>query len=198
MRLMAMITIAVLIRINAEAGPKPGRQVVYLSDNASVPDLVKVRARGLATNMFATVGVRIVWHIGEPKASSTEALGIELATRTPAVLLPGALAYALPFEGIHIQVFWDRIQTSSDPARLLAHVFVHEITHVLEGTDRHSETGVMKAHWTRDDFAHMQHGALPFTEADIALIQHGLALRNSVSPALVAANHMLVVKATAK
>ena len=38
---------------------------------------------------------------------------------------------------------------------LLAHVLVHEITHVLEGVDRHTGQGVMKARWTEDDLALM-------------------------------------------
>jgi hypothetical protein len=29
---------------------------------------------------------------------------------------------------------------------------VHEISHVLQGTNRHSETGVMKARWNQEDY----------------------------------------------
>lgn len=189
MKLMAMVAMAAVIGTNAEAGQKPAWQAtVYLSDNASVPDLVKARAEGLATSMFATAGVRIDWRPGTPKAfASTEALGIELAISTAADLPPHALAYALPFEGVHIRVFWDRLQVSSDPSRLLAHVFVHEITHILEGTDRHSDSGIMKARWTGDDLALMQLRPMPFTPEDLALIQRGLTVRNSVPPALMAA-----------
>jgi hypothetical protein len=31
------------------------------------------------------------------------------------------------------------------PTFVLAHVLVHEITHILQGIDRHSESGVMKS-----------------------------------------------------
>src|SRR5580698_9505171 len=56
------------------------------------------------------------------------------------------LAYALPYEGTHIVIFYDRAQAAMpDPegvAQLLAHVLAHEVTHVLEGVSRHSAEGV--------------------------------------------------------
>jgi hypothetical protein len=60
---------------------------------------------------------------------------------------------------------------------LLAHVLVHEITHLLEGIDRHSESGVMKAHWSSDDTLEMAWKPLAFTEEDKYLIHRGLKLR---------------------
>jgi hypothetical protein len=42
-----------------------------------------------------------------------------------------------------VLVYLDRGQAFSNA--LLAHVMAHEITHVLEGIDRHSSEGVMKA-----------------------------------------------------
>ena len=59
------------------------------------------------------------------------------------------LAYALPYEGTHIVILFDRVrkmQPNYVPA-VLAHVLVHEVTHILQGIQRHSESGVMKAHW---------------------------------------------------
>ena len=89
-------------------------------------------------------------------------------------------------------VFYDRLHTycATDPnglPALLAHVLVHEITHILQGTDRHSETGVMKARWVAQDFDRMRIKPLPFTELDITLIQSGVDAR-SHNAALVAGN----------
>jgi hypothetical protein len=58
---------------------------------------------------------------------------------------------------------------------LLAHVLVHEITHILEGIPHHSQDGVMKAHWTPQDIVRMASRPLPFDPQDVALIQYGLA-----------------------
>jgi hypothetical protein len=66
---------------------------------------------------------------------------------------------------------------------LLAHVLVHEITHILQGTEQHSGSGIMKAVWTHQDHLQMLTGALPFTPQDVEMIHRGLAARASgVSP----------------
>jgi hypothetical protein len=57
---------------------------------------------------------------------------------------------------------------------VLAHVLVHEITHVLEGIDRHSATGIMKAHWNYNDYLEMRRKPLPFAHEDVNLIYDGL------------------------
>ena len=57
------------------------------------------------------------------------------------------LAYALPFEGTHIVVFYDRVEECVRAdlfPTLLAYVLVHEITHILQEITRHSATGIMK------------------------------------------------------
>ena len=94
--------------------------------------------------------------------------------------MPGALAYALPYEGAHVQLFYDRITEAGDSAllsRLLAHVLVHEITHILQRSSRHSTHGIMKARWDREDYVQMKLMPLPFADEDIDLIRKGLAAR---------------------
>ena len=61
-----------------------------------------------------------------------------------------------PREGSHITVFIDRIEQMRAPSNVLAHVMVHEITHLLQGIGRHSATGVMKGVWTAGDFGGMR------------------------------------------
>src|SRR5262249_1158427 len=60
---------------------------------------------------------------------------------------PKALAYAMPYEKTHMVVFLDRVRAVAEPNAVrfvLAYVLLHEITHMLEGMARHSETGIMK------------------------------------------------------
>jgi hypothetical protein len=149
---------------------------VYVQDGERVPGQTLARAEGLAGTMFAKAGVRINWRVGRPKG---EAITVRMSDVHSADH-PGALAFALPYEGVHITVFYDRIHKEFAPdlaPALLAHVLVHEITHVIQGIDRHSETGVMKAHWTAADYTDMRARPLPFTDWDIELIQKGLASR---------------------
>jgi hypothetical protein len=61
--------------------------------------------------------------------------------------------------------------------RLLGHVLAHEITHILEAIVRHSETGLMRAHWTPEDHVRMRHQLLGWDAADREIIHAGLATR---------------------
>ena len=67
---------------------------------------------------------------------------------------------------------------------ILGHVLVHEITHVLQGVDRHSEKGMMKARWTPEDYCEMEWKPLEFTPEDIILIRLGLDVLRGHDPAL--------------
>lgn len=161
-------------------GPKEqsnGYVTVCILPNAMVPDVVKAEAVARATSMFTRIGVKISWRRGRPVRDRGNAIAIELTENTPAALMPGALAYAFPFEGVHIRVFYDRVRLLCDGGDLLAHVLVHEITHILEGIDRHSETGIMKSRWSADDFSAMRFGSLGFAAADVVLIHSGIAAR---------------------
>jgi hypothetical protein len=181
MRFTAVAAMAVAIGASAQAAQTSDRRVtVYLRDNPSIADTVKSTAKVVSSEMFAGIGVRIEWRSGQPAASSAiaGAIAIELVTETPGTFLPGALAYAQPYEGVHIQVFYDRIKYKPAPAELLAHVMVHEITHILQGISRHSDSGVMKATWTGEEFQRMRFKPLPFTEEDVVLIHRGLNARN--------------------
>jgi hypothetical protein len=109
-----------------------------------------------------------------------EGIRISVSDDRLAHRLPNAFAYALPYEGTHIVVFYDRVQHVSTPSgrpSLLAHVLVHEITHILQGMPRHSGEGIMKANWDARDYSAMTWKPLVFTSEDIDLIHNGLARR---------------------
>jgi hypothetical protein len=164
------------------------RQPVVVCMQAGVASpWVVTRAEAIAAQIFAGVGVRIEWKHGERycKSRSEQTIIVSLSTGAPATRVPGALAYAQPYEGVHIEVFFDRILKTVDPLRvpgLLGHVLAHEITHILQGVNRHSEEGVMKAHWDERDHIEMNWKPLPFTAEDADLIQRGMDSRASRLP----------------
>jgi hypothetical protein len=127
--------------------------------------------------MFAEIDVQIDWR--EHRDCLAGAIRVTIQMFTSPHQLPGALAYALPYEGTHIVVFYDRVQhTASRQVRALtAHVMAHEIAHILEGIKRHSQSGLMKAYWEDADLAQMARKPLPFTDQDIMLIHNGLKVR---------------------
>jgi len=165
---------------------KPADVTIYVNGDNAPPNSVDFGARTTVTWMFARVGVRLAWRGGEPKAGtaagSPVTIRVQFPTAAPAEASPNALAYALPFgEGVTITVMYDRIRkTAHRPNRepvVLAHVLAHEIAHVLQGTSRHSETGVMKAQWNDRDYDAMEQKPLEFTPFDVNLIQNGLSAK---------------------
>src|SRR5712692_163169 len=110
MKIAAMTLMAAMVGVAAEASQPQQKLTVYLLDNGAVSVAVRAPALDLANKMFATIGIRLDWRRGEPPGtSSTRRIVIELATHTPANLLQGALGCALPYEGVHVRVFYDRI-----------------------------------------------------------------------------------------
>lgn len=160
-----------------DAAQGNARILTVCMDDAPGP--VPTVARMFVAQMFAGIGVRIHWRARLAECPAG-ALKISLSNKTEETLHPGALAYALPYEGTHIVVFYDRIlgmgNLRSVP-RVMAHVIAHEIGHILERTVRHSADGVMKARWSNDDIHAMQRKPLAFATEDVDLIYMGLAYR---------------------
>jgi hypothetical protein len=145
---------------------------------------VFVWSRAIVSRIYSGIGVGISWHRGLD-GCPPEAIFISVTDRTPPTLLPRALAYALPYKSAFIRVFYDRIEQSGpEPLHgsLFAHVLAHEIAHVLERSDRHSDRGLMKPHWDSKDFAQMTFKPLQFTQLDIDLIYEGLQARSGNRP----------------
>jgi hypothetical protein len=168
---------------------KPPDVTVYVKGDSTAPSTVDQGARNTVTWMFARVGVRIVWRDGEPAAGTAPGSPVIIQIRwikeSPAGVSAEALARALPFgeQGVAIDIMYDRIRfvarRSSREAPLLAHVLAHEIGHVLQGTNGHAFTGVMKAHWNGRDYDAMEKKPLEFTSVDKDLIADGLHLRKA-------------------
>jgi hypothetical protein len=146
--------------------------------------LIVGAAETLASMMFADIRVRLHWY--EPAAcpaGAADPIFLMFQTRTPEARFPGAMGVALPLEGSHAWVFYDRVRRSyrgdKYVAALLAHVMAHEIAHVLQGINRHSKSGILKARWSDSDCARMTLAPLMFTTEDAILIRHGLEERQS-------------------
>jgi hypothetical protein len=183
MKLTAMAAIVVLAGTNLSARDARvfAHTVQICADNAMDFGTFS-RAQVVVAKIFAGIGIKIEWAVGWRCPAGTIRLG--LSNDTPAQLLPGALAYALPYEGTHIVVFFDRVTSVADRGFvpvLLGHVLAHEVTHILEGAARHSSEGVMKVPWTSDDYRQMAWKPLPFAQEDVDLIYRGLEKREEIA-----------------
>ncbi len=194
------------------AGPRRGLDetpvpdvVVYVEESNLVPASVLLQAEATATRMFARIGVIVKWTTRRPvrncEADSTTCtagrpwqIGVRMAKSRTASASREAFASANPYgaEGARITVFYAelhevmRCRPRSEPT-VLAHVLVHELTHVLQGVARHSEAGVMQAHWTPPDFNAMEQGPLEFAAEDADLVHLGLQKNRSAASQYAAA-----------
>jgi hypothetical protein len=66
------------------------------------------RARMIASEIFREIGVIIDWRV-ERFGCPAGSIVVSLSYWTPHNLMPGALAYAKPYEGMHIVLFYDRV-----------------------------------------------------------------------------------------
>jgi hypothetical protein len=149
-----------------------------LSDDSAVPPTVDVCLRGTininaittvvgkstASHIFENIGLRLNWScVPSSSNSSTAPLAVDVILQVeqnaPAHSPHEALACALPYagNGARVSVFYDRLQPHLDGSavsggRIFGCVLAHEIGHVLARTDAHANAGLMRGHWTPEDF----------------------------------------------
>ncbi|MEO8024909.1 MAG: hypothetical protein ABI823_00465 [Bryobacteraceae bacterium] len=180
--------------LTAQAAEMPVPTTIEVAVRLCVPSASETLyvAKAQAARMFAAAGVEIQW-ISSSKAPSTSGawrIAVDLLPQSPKDLqFAGPLAVAYPFQGQSIKIFYDRLQRVDQhpSAALLAHVLVHEITHILQGFDRHSETGIMKGMWTTADYYAMRWRPLLFTSNDVEFIRAGMA-RHAQSSGVLSSN----------
>jgi hypothetical protein len=164
-------------------GPKtPAKGCVTIHRlNFSLPNpTVEIVSVQTATRILGEVGVSLRWKHSELREPDASCIAIQMELdRDSTRPNQEALAYALPFQhgGTQIHVFMDRLPAQSVIQRgeLLGHVMAHEIGHVLEGIDDHSQSGVMKARWSKSDYALMYQRSLHFASDDALRIARAFA-----------------------
>jgi len=184
-----------------QAAQHTGPDVMVYVEIERVASSVLLPAEATATRMFAGIGVRVQWANHPPGRRAEPARGgcapkppkeivIHMASERAASVSRDAFADALPYasDGARVTVFYAELRQAfgAQPrleSTVLAHVLVHEITHVLQGIVRHSSTGVMRAHWNSTEYGGLVMRPMEFADDDAELIQ--LGLRGSQAPACV-------------
>lgn len=162
--------------------PAAATVMVCVEKAAAVQQDLLDRAELTAGRMFGSIGLKIEWsNRGRSCLQELQPIVLSVTTDTPRHYLPRAYGMALPYEGYHIRMFYDRIQPMrpDEIVPLMAHVLAHEIVHVISGTDYHSETGVMKFRWSSADLEQMVVRPLPFSDLDILLLKIGIRSRHA-------------------
>jgi hypothetical protein len=169
-------TIVIVLCLAGTAGAQ-SRAATFVVElhNPQSPFAAIALAEATAGRIYADLGIRLQFQPGTSHSRAVNA-AVEFDTGAPASFHPGALAYAEPSaaSGGRIHVFSDRVGAAgSDPPMgvLLGHVIAHELGHILEGANRHSAEGIMKARWTHADLERMAVHALFFSREDIESIR---------------------------
>ena len=183
MRFRVLGMVAAAMNIWAAQPPDLADRSVTVCQEGGPETWSTASARAEAAKIFAEVGVRIQWRIGFQECADKHEISIHMSYETPKTEHPDDWAYAYPYDGVHIVVFYDRIKNKMGGARashLLAYVLAHEITHVVQGVARHSESGIMKAAWNTNDYFDMGQDRLHFSDLDVILLYRGLEARQTL------------------
>lgn len=170
---------------------------VQVYNAAGVTSSVVLNAEHEADWIFGKAGIRVNWRTCH---FDPESVNAQECTETDDPLLfvlrinPGhpssvvsveALGFALPFtdNAKHGAVNYQNVEAVHqknrdlvDLDRLLANVIVHELTHLIFESTRHSE-GLMHANWSRMDLKRMGNRRLTFTPEQVQQIRGALMLR---------------------
>lgn len=162
-----------------------------VSTQVELPPSLLRDGQEVAATIFSRIRIQLTWPGKWQHASksvgrcvgvaATRDLAIEIVPHAPASFSDVALAMAMPFanSGVRTVIFYDRVAPllrghHAPQATVLGYVLAHEIAHVIEGVARHSETGIMRARWTENEFSQMGIGVLTFTAVDVELIRRRL------------------------
>jgi hypothetical protein len=182
-----MAAMEMAVAMAAQAGQAQPKLTVWIESPRDLDVVVLAGAEGTAARIFAQVDVKLEWKIGTPPANAPgENLAMAFDAAAPARFDAGALGYAtVGGSGTTIHIFYYRVLRQNAGELLpviLGHVMAHEITHVLEGIPRHSDTGLMKAQWQADDYYRMSRSPLPFAPIDADMVRAHFAREAAALP----------------
>jgi hypothetical protein len=176
---------------------------IRVYDYAGVSEDVLQKAEDVTTGIFQKAGVDFVWFTCarnrkfSDKASCPDAMD---PTDLILNLVPQSMSKVLrrkdEVEGMavegpdefygHAWVFFDRAREVAakhllNLANVLGNLMAHELGHLLLGSYPHSQTGLMRAGWSREEFIAANRGELGFSASERERIQKGVEARYRAS-----------------
>jgi hypothetical protein len=168
--------------------------MVRMYDAYGIPDDAKASARASVDRIMSSAGISVTWTLC-PCGEGVR--GTEVVVRTlssPPTNDPGLLGFSYinveQRSGTLATVFADRVHAlaqvaGADEGELLGRAMAHEIVHLLLGTHQHTESGLMRAHWTITNLSPDRPLDWSLSRKDGDAIRRALARR---SPAAVLAD----------
>jgi hypothetical protein len=168
---------------------------VSIHNDAAIPTGVLLDAEAEASRIFSHSGLEIRWlncplpAVGPVDPAQCEAadfpLHLQLRIAKHSLNLNeftlGVSYLSADGTGCYADLFYDRAQHLHEISRMslasiVGHAIAHELGHLLLGTNSHSPTGIMRAHWQPADLASASKGALLFSTLE------SRAMKNKLDP----------------
>ena len=179
--------------------PQGPEMTISVHDYAGVPSKLLDAAEEQAREIYRRAGLKTVWLNCSPKLEKIEPGSCHFSDSTHLTLKISAravnaqvrdradvLGTAYPDDkgvGYFAYVFYDRVQELAERQRLghglLADVMAHEIGHLLLGSNSHSLSGIMCAHWNYDQLRNIAEGAMSFVPWQSRVMRDRLRARQS-------------------
>ncbi len=147
---------------------------------------------------LSAVAVDVTWHdcpaAAETALCNRPLTSGELALRVVRMPVPRGYTGRLPLgdalidassgQGVLATIYYDRVTwlaqaSATSSSQLLARAIAHEIAHLLIGSHRHDEEGLMRPVWRREDLQRNRAEDWQFTAADVAAIRAHLGAGRS-------------------
>lgn len=151
------------------------------------------RAEGEAGRVLRDVGIEAIWLNCPQEVSQEDSRGRCSEASFPShlhlrilrvsqglkVSTVGISFSAEDGRGCYADLFYEPIQQLEEKAHvsksvILGHAMAHELGHLLLGTNSHSPSGLMRAHWTRQDLNNASVGKLRFSKKQCLKIRSRL------------------------
>ena len=172
---------------------------ISVHDYADVPSKLLSAAEEQAREIYQRAGLETVWLNCSPKLEKIEPESCHFSDTTHLTLKISPHAFnaqvrdrndvlgtAYPDEkgvGYFAYVFYDRVQELAERQRLghtlLADVMAHEIGHLLLGSNSHSLSGIMCAHWNYDQLRNIAEGVMSFIPSQSKMMRERLRTRQT-------------------
>jgi hypothetical protein len=195
--------LAVAPLASAQIPPPPTalgpEMTISVHDYADVPSKLLSAAEEQAREIYHRAGLETVWLNCSPKLEKIEPESCHFSDTTHLTLKISPHAFnaqvrdrldvlgtAYPDDkgvGYFAYVFYDRVQELAERQRLghtlLADVMAHEIGHLLLGSNSHSLSGIMCAHWNYDQLRNIAEGVMSFIPSQSKMMRERLRTRQT-------------------
>jgi hypothetical protein len=159
---------------------------ISVYNDAALPSATLREAEIVSARIFERSGIRVTWLNCSPDDPMSDAIckiavaegylhlrvGRHALSLRPSVL---GVAFLTSDGGSQADLFYESIENLGDDAPsqaaiILGNVMSHEIGHLLLGTNSHSPSGIMRAHWDREELRLAVAGVLSFDKSQSQLM----------------------------